>query len=143
MYAIVETSGRQFRVTEGDRILVDRVSARVGETVRLESVLLVGGDNAPSIGTPFVAGAAVEATVLAHRAGDKVIVFKYRPKKRERRKLGHRRMLSEIRIGAIRGPSGGQASAEPLPPAETEGAAQPVRSRRATTRKQKGESHGA
>jgi len=141
MYAIVQTSGRQFRVTEGDRIVVDRLSARVGETVRLESVLMVGGDSAPRIGTPFVAGAAVEATVLAHRAGDKLIVFKYRPKKRERRKLGHRRILSEIRIGAIHEPSASQASPEPPPPTETE--AQPARARRATTRKQKGESHGA
>jgi len=102
MFAIVETSGRQFRVTEGDRIVVDRVAAKVGETVRLDSVLMVAGGADPAIGTPFIAGAAVEATVVAHRSGDKVIVFKYRPKKRERRKVGHRRLLSEIRIGAIR-----------------------------------------
>jgi len=143
MYAIVETSGRQFRVTEGDRLLVDRVAARVGETVRLESVLLVGGENAPAIGTPFVAGAAVEATVIAHRSGDKVIVFRYRPKKRERRKQGHRRQLSEIRIGAIQGAGASQRalSAEPV---EAEPAAQTTKPRRAAaTRKQKGESHGA
>src|SRR5439155_15077305 len=76
MFAIVATSGKQFKVSEGDRILVDRVPANVGETVRLDSVLMVGGDNKPMIGTPFVAGAAVEATVVAHRSGDKIIVFK-------------------------------------------------------------------
>jgi large subunit ribosomal protein L21 len=141
MYAIVETSGRQFRVTEGDRILVDRVAAKVGDTLQLDSVLLVGGEDAPTIGTPFVTGAAVEATVVAHRAGDKVIVFKYRPKKRERRKLGHRRQLSEIRIGAIRQP--GRAAARE---AEVEAApAQPARRRRApgTATKDKGAKHGA
>lgn len=143
MYAIVETSGRQFRVTEGDRLLVDRVAARVGETVRLESVLLVGGENAPAIGTPFVAGAAVEATVIAHRAGDKVIVFRYRPKKRERRKQGHRRQLSEIRIGSIHRPGHSQR-ATAAEPAEAEPAAPPAKPRRAAApRKPKGDSHGA
>ena len=141
MYAIVETSGRQFRVTEGDRLLVDRVSARVGETVRLETVLLVGGENAPSIGTPFVEGAAVEATVIAHRAGDKLIVFKYRPKKRERRKQGHRRQLSEIRIGAIHGPGGSRRPTKE--PADAEPAAAPAKPRRTASRRPKGESHGA
>jgi large subunit ribosomal protein L21 len=108
MYAIVATSGKQFRVTEGDRIVVDRVSADVGETVRFDSVLMLGGDNRPMVGKPFVAGAAVEATVVAHRAGDKLIVFKFEARKRRRRKLGHRQQLSELRIGAIRGPGDGE-----------------------------------
>src|ERR671934_3022207 len=100
MYAIVATSGKQFRVSEGDRIIVDRVSANVGQTVRLDSVLMGGGDDKPMVGTPFVEGAAVEATVVSHRAGDKVIVFKFQPRKRRRRKIGHRQLLSELRIGA-------------------------------------------
>ena len=104
MFAIVATSGKQFRVSEGDRIVVDRVSAKVGETVRLDSVLMVGGDGGPMVGTPFVSGAAVEATVVSHRSGDKVIVFKFEARKRKRRKTGHRQQLSELRIGAIRAP---------------------------------------
>ena len=104
MFAIVATSGKQFRVTEGDRIVVDRVSAGVGETVRLDSVLLLGGEKTPLVGTPFVAGAAVEATVVAHRSGDKLIVFKFEARKRKRRKVGHRQQLSELRIGAIHAP---------------------------------------
>jgi large subunit ribosomal protein L21 len=104
MFAIVATSGKQFRVTEGDRIIVDRVSANVGQTVRLDSVLMLGGDDKPVVGTPFVQGAAVEATVVSHRAGDKVIVFKFEARKRKRRKTGHRQQLSELRIGAIRAP---------------------------------------
>jgi large subunit ribosomal protein L21 len=105
MFAIVATSGKQFRVTEGDRILVDRVSAGVGETVQLDSVLLLGGEDKPVVGTPFVQGAAVEATVVSHRAGDKVIVFKFESRKRKRRKIGHRQQFSELRIGAIRRPN--------------------------------------
>src|SRR5438309_10670330 len=106
MFAIVATSGKQFRVSEGDRIVVDRVSAKVGETVRLDSVLMLGGDGGPTVGTPFVSGAAVEATVVSHRAGDKVIVFKFEARKRKRRKTGHRQQLSELRIGAIQTPGG-------------------------------------
>jgi large subunit ribosomal protein L21 len=122
MFAIVATSGKQFRVSEGDRIVVDRVSARVGETVRLDSVLMVGGDGGPMVGTPFVSGAAVEATVVSHRAGDKVIVFKFEARKRKRRKTGHRQQLSELRIGAIRAPDGksGERPAANARPAATE-----------------------
>lgn len=106
MYAIVATSGKQFRVSEGDRILVDRVPAEVGATVRLDLVLMVGGDDKPLVGTPLVSGAAVEATVVSHRSGDKIIVFKFEARKRKRRKTGHRQQLSELRIGAIRAPDG-------------------------------------
>src|SRR2546427_5436620 len=112
MFAIVATSGKQFRVSEGDRILVDRVPAEVGQTVRLDSVLLVGGEDKPMVGTPFVSGAAVEATVVAHRSGDKIIVFKFEARKRKRRKTGHRQQLSELRIGAIRAPGGKGAAGE-------------------------------
>ena len=117
MYAIVATSGKQFRVSEGDRIVVDRVSANVGQTVRLDSVLLVGGDDRPLVGTPFVKGAAVEATVVSHRSGDKVIVFKFEARKRKRRKTGHRQQLSELRIGAIHAP--GEHAKERAGAAET------------------------
>jgi large subunit ribosomal protein L21 len=110
MFAIVATSGKQFRVSEGDRILVDRVPAKVGETVRLDSVLMLGGDAKPLVGTPLVAGAAVEATVVSHRSGDKLIVFKFQARKHHKRKVGHRQQLSELRIGPIHGP--GQSAAE-------------------------------
>jgi large subunit ribosomal protein L21 len=121
MFAIVATSGKQFKVSEGDRIVVDRVTANVGQTVRLDSVLLLGGDDKPLVGTPFVDGAAVEATVVSHRAGDKVIVFKFEARKRHRRKTGHRQLLSELRIGAIRAP-GEQKATQPAAaePAATE-----------------------
>lgn len=137
MYAIVATSGKQFKVTEGDRILVDRVSANVGQTVRLGSVLLLGGDSKPLVGTPFVDGAAVEATVVAHRSGDKIIVFKFEARKRHRRKTGHRQQLSELRIGAIRAP-GDRAAEQPAAerPASGErstGGRPAARSRKAAT----------
>jgi large subunit ribosomal protein L21 len=135
MFAIVATSGKQFRVSEGDRILVDRVPAEVGQTVRLDSVLLVGGDAKPMVGTPFVAGAAVEATVVAHRSGDKIIVFKFEARKRKRRKTGHRQQLSELRIGAIRTPGAG-TGARPAASEQPVKAARPA-SPRPTTKTRK------
>jgi len=123
MFAIVATSGKQFKVSEGDRILVDRVPKNVGETVRLESVLMLGGDARPMVGTPFVPGAAVEATVVSHRSGDKIIVFKFEARKRHRRKMGHRQQLSELRIGAIQAPdAGGASSAAPARATQSEAA---------------------
>src|ERR1700730_15816217 len=118
MFAIVATSGKQFKVSEGDRILVDRVPAEVGQTVRLDSVLMVGGEDKPMVGTPFVSGAAGEGAVVARRSGDKIIVFKFEARKRKRRKTGHRQQLSELRIGAIRPPDGKTATR----PAERESA---------------------
>jgi large subunit ribosomal protein L21 len=66
--------------------------------------LLVGGDGGPMVGTPFVSGAAFEATVVSHSSGDKIIVFKFEARKRKRRKIGHRQQLSELRIGSIQAP---------------------------------------
>jgi large subunit ribosomal protein L21 len=104
MFAIIAAGGRQFRVTEGDRIAVDRIPKAVGESLTLDSVLLLGGDGQPLVGTPFVQGAGVEATVVGHRARAKVVVFKYKPKKHQRRKHGHRAQITELQIGAIHGP---------------------------------------
>jgi large subunit ribosomal protein L21 len=126
MFAIVATSGKQFRVSEGDRIVVDRVSANVGETVRLDSVLMVGGDGGPMVGTPFVSGAAVEAIVVSHRSGDKIIVFKFEARKRKRRKTGHRQQLSELRIGAIRAPGSRPAATEQPAVAQRPASAKPA-----------------
>lgn len=104
MYAIISTGGRQFRVAEGDRIVVDHVRAGVGETVRLESVLMLGGEGQPAVGTPTVQGAYLTATIMNHRRGDKVIVFKFQERKRRKVKNGHRQELTELKIGEIHPP---------------------------------------
>ena len=104
MYAIISTGGRQFRVSEGDRIVVDRVKAGVGETVRLDSVLMLAGEGQPSVGRPMVEGAYLTATIMNHRRGDKVILFKFQERKRRKAKRGHRQELTELKIGAIHPP---------------------------------------
>ncbi len=101
MYAILKHGGHQYRVTSGDRLLVDRIPAEVGSSVTLEHVLLLvdgadGGD-----GGGEVAKAHVTATVVAHRRGRKLRVFTYKAKKRHRRTLGHRSQLTELRIDDV------------------------------------------
>lgn len=102
MYAIVQQGGHQYRVTPGDRLVVDRLSAEVGSVVALEPVLLLEGDAGDlSVGSPTIDGARVAAVVVAHSLGRKIRVFKYKPKKRYRRTMGHRSRLTELRIEAL------------------------------------------
>lgn len=101
MYAILRQGGRQYTVAPGDHLVVDRIPGEVGSVVTLEPVLLVHGDDAPVIGMPAVADARVTATVVAHRRGRKLLVFKYKPKKRYRRIRGYRSELTELRVDAV------------------------------------------
>lgn len=103
MYAIVRTGGKQYRVTEGETLLVERdiLAGLDGDKVSFGEVLMVGGDD-PKIGNPTIEGASVKATVLGETRGDKVIVFrKKRRKNHTKRKLGHRQDLVQLRIDSI------------------------------------------
>jgi len=102
-YAIIETGGKQYRVRVGDRISVERLGDEAGGDVTFERVLLLGGDGATKVGTPTVKGATVTASVDDHFRGEKIIVFKYKPKKRYRRRIGHRQELTHLTITAIAG----------------------------------------
>lgn len=100
-YAIVATGGKQYRVKVGDRIAVERLGAETGSEVTLDQVLLIGGAGTTRVGTPLVPGAAVSARVDDHFRGDKIVVFKYKPKKRYRRRTGHRQALTHLTITNI------------------------------------------
>ncbi|MBJ7609482.1 MAG: 50S ribosomal protein L21 [Candidatus Dormibacteraeota bacterium] len=115
MYAILSHGGRQYRVSAGDRLLVDRLAAEVGSVVALEPVLLTGGDGETGLGRD-VDGVRVAATVIAHRRGEKLRIFKYKAKKRYRRAAGYRSDLTELRVHSILAkgaaiPAAGQAAA--------------------------------
>ena len=101
MYAVVETGGKQYKVQVGQTIEVDRMSVPVGEKVSLDQVLLVATGSDVKVGNPSVAGAKVEATVTLQDAYRKIIVFKYSPKKRIRRKTGHRQQFTRLHIDNI------------------------------------------
>lgn len=100
-YAIIEDGGKQYKAVEGGTIEVDHFSAEVGETVDLERVLLVTNGENVSIGAPLVTGAKVQATVVSQVKGPKIVVFKYKPKKRYRVKTGHRQKYTRLQINAI------------------------------------------
>lgn len=100
MYAIIETGGKQYRVSEGSEIYVEKLDLAEGETVTLDKVLMVGGDTL-TVGNPLVDGATVEANVVKHGKQKKIIVFKYKPKKKYRRKQGHRQPYTKLQITGI------------------------------------------
>jgi large subunit ribosomal protein L21 len=104
MYAVIKTGGKQYRVTPGDVIAVERLDGEVGNTIALDQVMMVGGDDAaasPQVGTPRIEGASVTAEVLEQGKGAKVIVFKKKRRKNYRRKRGHRQLQTVLRIRDI------------------------------------------
>lgn len=101
MYAIVRDRGTQYRVEQGQKIKVALMDVEPGSQIELSEVLLIGGSDEVKVGSPLVAGASVRAEVLGMVKGDKIIVFKYRNKKRYRRRTGHRQRYTEIKISEI------------------------------------------
>ena len=101
MYAVVKTGGKQYRVSPGDSIEVEKLPYEVGEQVELDEVLLVANGSGTQIGRPLVEGAKVKATVTRQAKGRKVIIFKYSPSKRYRRRRGHRQHFTRLRIDEI------------------------------------------
>lgn len=102
MYAIIETGGKQYRVQEGDIISVEKLAADEGQTLSIDKVLMVEKDGTVTIGTPNVEGASVEVKVVEHGKGDKVIAFRYKPKKHVRVKKGHRQPYTKLAVEKIR-----------------------------------------
>jgi len=99
-YAIIKTGGKQYRVSEGDTIRVEKIQGEVGSSVELDEVLMLGGDDV-SVGTPLVSGAKVTAEIVAQDRAKKIIVFKMKRRKNYRRKAGHRQPYTELRITGV------------------------------------------
>jgi len=100
MYAVIKTGGKQYRVAPGDKLRVEKLPANVGETVTFGEVLLIGGESI-TLGKPLIAGAKVEAKVIAQDRAKKIIVFKFRRRKNYRRKAGHRQPFTALEITGI------------------------------------------
>jgi large subunit ribosomal protein L21 len=113
-YAIVETGGKQYKVAPGQKIDVDRLAVAEGKDIELSRVLLIADGKSSVVGTPTIEGAKVIATCLSEGRSDKVIVFKYKPKVRYRRKKGHRQIHSKLEIKEIVKP-GGEAAPKKTP----------------------------
>jgi large subunit ribosomal protein L21 len=101
MYAVVKTGGKQYRVSPGDTLDVEKLPNDVGEQIELEEVLLVANGSKAKIGQPRVKGAKVKATVTRQARARKVVIYKYHPSKRYRLKKGHRQNYTRLRIDEI------------------------------------------
>jgi large subunit ribosomal protein L21 len=100
--AVIRTGGKQYRVAEGDTLNVDKLAGNPGDSIEFSDVLMIGGD-APKLGKPIVAGASVKAQIVAQERGERLVIFKFRRRKRYKRKNGHRQYLTAVKITQISG----------------------------------------
>jgi large subunit ribosomal protein L21 len=103
VYAIVETGGKQYRVSEGATLYVEKLPGEPESTVELDKVLLIQDGESVRVGTPYIDGARVVATVVKQAKAPKILVFKYKPKKNYRKRYGHRQPYTALRIERIEG----------------------------------------
>ena len=102
MYAIVEACGKQYKVAEGDVVFFEKLDTEEGKKFTFDKVILVSNEDKVQVGNPYVKGVKVEGKVLGHGKGKKIIVFKMKPKKNERKKQGHRQPYTKIEITSIK-----------------------------------------
>ena len=101
MHAIIETGGKQYKVTEGDTLFIEKLEAEAGQAITFDKVLAILAGDKATFGAPVVEGASVAATVVKNGKGKKVRIFKYNPKKGYRKRQGHRQPYTKVQIGAI------------------------------------------
>ena len=101
MYAVIEACGRQYKVQKGDVVFFEKLDSEEGKTVSFDKVVLVSDEGKVQVGNPYVSGAKVEGKVVAHGRGKKIVVFKYKPKKNERKTQGHRQEYTKVEITAV------------------------------------------
>lgn len=120
MYAVIKTGGKQYRVREGDTLRVERLSAEQGAKIQFDQVLMVGEGDDVKLGTPFVSGTQVSATVIGQGRGEKIKVVKFKRRKNYLRQKGHRQAFTEVEITKI------GAAGRAAPKAKAEPAAKPA-----------------
>lgn len=133
MYAVIKTGGKQYKVSAGDYLKVEKLDGDVGSKVVIDKILMVADGDDVTIGSPLVAGAKVNATVLSHGKGDKVMIFKFHRRKHYRKTQGHRQSYTEIQIDDINGKGAAKAEAKPASKKVT-AAKKPVAKKTAATK---------
>jgi large subunit ribosomal protein L21 len=134
-YAVVVSGGKQYVAREGQSLEVDRLDRSAGQSVEFSEILLAADGSQVMVGTPSVAGARVTGTVEREIRGEKIIVFRYQPKKRRRRKLGHRQTYTRVRIDQIEAPGLNRMQTEPAEkPAKAARGSKPAAARPAPAR---------
>lgn len=112
MYAIIESCGKQYKVTKGDVVFFEKLETEEGKKVTFDKIVLVSEEGKVQIGNPYVKGVKVEGKVISHGKAKKIIVFKMKAKKNYRRKQGHRQPYTKVEITGIKLPSNKEAKAE-------------------------------
>ena len=102
MYAIIESCGRQYKVSEGDVVFFEKLDAEEGKKVKFDNVILLSDDGKVEVGNPYVKGAKVEGKVVSHGKAKKILVYKYKAKKNYRRTQGHRQPYTKVEITGIK-----------------------------------------
>ena len=125
MYAIIESCGKQYKVSEGDVVFFEKLGTELGKKVTFKEVVLVSDDKKVEVGAPYIKGAKVEGKVVEHGKGKKIIVYKYKAKKNYRRTQGHRQPYTKVQITKI------ALAAEKAAKAE-----EPAATKKATTKKE-------
>ena len=132
MYAIIESCGRQYKVTEGDVVFFEKLDVEEGKKVTFDNVVLVSDDKKVEVGAPYVKGVKVEGKVVSHGKGKKILVYKYKAKKNYRRTQGHRQPYTKVEITSIKTAA---AKAEEKVETETKTASAKPATKKATTTK--------
>ena len=101
MYAVIKTGGKQYRVTEGETLRVEKLTAEVGEAIDISEVLMVANGDDIKIGAPYVEGGKVSASIKSHGRGDKIRIIKFRRRKHHMKRQGHRQSYTELQITGI------------------------------------------
>ena len=101
MYAVIETGGKQYKVSEGDVIFVEKLDVEAGASVTIDKVLIVGGNDDVKVGAPYVANATVDTEVVKNGKSKKIVVYKYKPKKGYHKKQGHRQPYTKLEVKKI------------------------------------------
>jgi len=101
MFAVIRTGGKQYRVTEGDKIRIEKIDTAAGEVYEFNDVLLVSKDDKVTVGSPTIAGSKVTADVLSHGRGKKVNIVKFRRRKHYMKRMGHRQSYTEVQVKMI------------------------------------------
>ncbi len=101
VFAVVETGGKQYKVSEGDVIYVEKLGVEAGSDITLNTVLAVSGDDGIKVGAPYVDGCTVEANVVKNDKAKKITIIKYKAKKNEKKKMGHRQPYTKLQIKKI------------------------------------------
>ena len=133
MYAVIESCGKQYKVTKGDVVFFEKLNEEEGKKVTFDKVVLLSDEGKIEVGTPYVKGIKVEGKVIAHGKGQKIVVFKYKAKKNYRRKQGHRQPYTKVEITAIKLPTAKTENAEEEKVAEA--SAKATTAKKTTTKK--------